>query len=293
MAVVSYREVIGRSLTHKFGESPSADRKYVVTLDSPETSSQDIINAIGIFHMSSHPEYPYLRMTTASVSEGSPDAFHAEVSYSYETPPQGEDQDPNPLARPDVWSFSTSGAAVPCFWYFDGAGNSNMKTLVNSAYDFFEGATTDEAECRASIQSNRSSFPLAMAVAVTNTLNSSFYLGAPAYSWKCAGISAQQATEVVNDSEIRYWQVTAELVFRQSGWRMQLPDVGYNYIDSGVKKRAYVIDPDDGTTKLACASPVGLTSSGGLLSPNTAPNILARRVHREIDFNSYFGTPPF
>ena len=49
MAVISYREVIPRTASHKFGESPTAERKYIVTVDEP-TPTQTLINAVGIFH---------------------------------------------------------------------------------------------------------------------------------------------------------------------------------------------------------------------------------------------------
>jgi hypothetical protein len=110
-----------------------------------------------------------------------------------------------------------------------------VRPLVNAAGDFFEGLTTEEAEVRASISGNRPTFPLATAAAVTNALNQGAYLGGAAYSWKCSGISAQQATEVVNDIEINYWQVSVELVYRQSGWPLLLPHVGWHYLDGSEK----------------------------------------------------------
>lgn len=285
MGVVSSREVTGRGFSHQFGEKPTAERRFVATLDSTDTPTQTIINQIGITHLAPHPEYPYLKMTNASVAEATPTPFHAEISYSYTIPEEG---DPNPLNRPDIWSFSTSGASVPAYFYYDG---DTMKPLVNTANDFFEGATTDEAEVRATIQSNRANFPLALAAQVTNCVNSDGYLGAPKHHWKCAGISAQQATEVVNDQEIKYWQITTELVYRQSGWPLQLPNVGYNYIDGNEKKRAYVIDPEDDTTKIPCASPIALENDGGIRQVG-APDILVRRVHKEIAFSGLFGSPP-
>jgi len=288
MAVVSYREVVGRTLSHSFGESPSAERKFVATLDSPNTSTQEVIDTVGIGHLSSHPEYGYLKMTTASVSEGSPSPFHVELTYEY-TVPDGDDPAANPLARPDIWSFSTSGAAVPAYYYYE--NNATPRVLVNSANDFFEGAQTEEAEVRATIQANRSSFPLNLAVQATNCVNSDAFLGADPYHWKCAGISAQQVREIVDETEIKYWQITSELVFRQSGWPLQLPDVGYNYLDEGVKKRAYVIDPEDDVTKIPCASPIGLNEDGSIRETGT-PRILIRRVHKEIAFFPLFGNPP-
>jgi len=286
MAVVAYREVSGRTMTHRFGEPPTGERKFVVTLDGTAHGTQEVANAIGIFHGSPHPEFNFLTMTEITMTEGSPSPFHAEVTFNYELL-QPDERDPNPLARPDIWSFSTGGAAVPALFYWDG---STKKPLVNSAKDYFEGMTTEEGECRASITGNRATFPLATAVAVTNCVNSGTYLGAPKHSWKCVGISGQQQIEMVNNAELRYWSVTTELVFRQTGWNLFLPDVGYNYLEGGTKKRAYVIDADTGE-KVACVNPVALNSNGSLKASGDLPDILERRVNREVNFSSYFGTP--
>ena len=288
MAIISYREVIPRTASHKFGESPTAERKYIVTVDEP-TPTQNIINAVGILHASAHPEFSYLKCLNIQVTET--DRHHAEITYSYELPKQ-EELDPNPLARPDVWSFSTGGSQVPALVYYDGSGNSNKKPLQNTAKDFFEGLTTLEAEVRASISGNRATFPLANAAAVTNSVNSSSYLGGAAHTWLCAGISGQQATEVVNDVELRYWQITVELVYRASGHDLLLPNVGWNYLEGGEKKRVWVKDPESGE-KVASGSPRALTTAGGLKDDDQEPDILTRRVYPEADFSNYFGTPPF
>lgn len=286
MAVVGWREVSGRSLTHRFGEPPTADRKFIVTLDDTSASVGEVAAAIGIYHGSPHPEFGFITMTEASMAEGSPSPFHAEVTFKYELLDPDE-RDPNPLARPDIWSFSTGGAAVPALYYWDG---NTQKPLVNSAKDYFEGLTTEEGECRASITGNRANFPLATAVAVTNCVNSVTYLGASAARWKCTGISGQQQIEMVNDAEVRYWSISTELVYRQTGWNLFLPDVGYNYLEGGNKKRAYVIDPDS-LEKVACVNPIALNNDGTLKAANNLPDILERRVNREVNFSQYFGTP--
>jgi hypothetical protein len=288
MAVISYREVIPRTASHKFGEAPTAERKYIVTVDEP-TPTQTLVNAVGIFHAAAHPEFSYLKCLNIQVTET--DRHHAEITYSYELPKQ-EELDPNPLARPDVWSFSTGGSQVPALVYYDGGGNGNKKPLQNTAKDFFEGLTTLEAEVRASISGNRPSFPLANAAAVTNSVNASSYLGGAAHTWLCAGISGQQATEVVNDVELRYWQITVELVYRASGHNLLLPNVGWNYLEGGEKKRVWVKDPESGE-KVASGSPRALTNAGGLKADDQEPDILTRRVYPEADFSNYFGTPPF
>jgi hypothetical protein len=286
VSVLAYRELVGRTFSHRFGEPPSAERKFVLTLDNTAPTITEAANTVGIFHGAPHPEYPFMIMTDAQLTEGSPSPFHAEITYRYEVL-NPDERDPNPLARPDVWSFSTGGAAVPALFYWDGA---TQKPLVNSAFDYFEGLTTEEGECRATINANRASFPLATAVAVTNTVNQGTYLGAPAHHWKCIGISGQQQTEVVNGAEVNYWAITSELAYRQTGWNLQLPDVGYNFLDGSVKKRAYVIDPDSGE-KVAAVNPVALNSNGTLKSAGQLPDILDRRVNREVDFSTYFGTP--
>jgi hypothetical protein len=286
MAVVSHREVSGRSLTHRFGEPPTAERKFVVTLDSTAHNVTEVAAAIGIYHGAPHPEYGFLTMTEARMTEGQPSSFHAEVTFSYELL-KPDERDPNPLARPDVWTFSTGGAAVPALFYWDG---NVQKPLVNSAFDYFEGLTTEEGECRASISGNRATFPLATAVAVTNCVNSGGYLGAPAHHWKCTGISGQQQIEMVNGAEVRYWSITTELVFRQTGWNLQLPDVGFNFLDGGQKKRAWVVDPDS-NEKVPAVNPVALNANGSLKAAGQLPDILTRRVNREVNFSAYFGNP--
>jgi len=288
VSIIEFREVIPRTFSHKFGESPTAERKFIVTVSAP-VGHQQIIGAVGIVHGSSHPEFGYLLCTEGSFTE--PDPYHVEATYRYEVPAVGtQDSAPNPLARADIWSFSTGGVAIPALTYFDG---ETQKPLVNSAFDFFEGAMTDEAELRCTISGNRAQFPIGAAVSVTNCINSDGFLGASRYQWKCQGISAQQQVEVINGFELKYWSVSVELVYRASGWELLLPNIGWNYLEGGKKVRAYVLDPEDNTTKIASSNPVTLTQSGGIASPGTAPDILRRRVHRAVGFAPFFGNPPF
>jgi hypothetical protein len=287
MAVLSLREIVGRTFTHRFGESPTAERKVVLTLDNTAPTAQECINAVGIFHGTPHPEYPFLLCTDATVAENTPSPFHAEITYRYEIPDIGSpDFQPNPLARRDVWSFSTGGSAVPALFYWDG---STQKPLVNSAGEVIEGLVTDEAECRATINATRAAFPLAAAIAVTNTVNNATYLGAPAHHWKCIGIAGQQQSEMVSGVEVNYWSITTELVYRQTGWNLLLPDIGYNHIQLGTLQRCKVLLDGE---PIASPQKMSLNSDGSQKIPDTQPpDILNRRVNREVDFSTYFGTP--
>jgi len=303
MSVLSARELVGRAFQHRFGDSPTAELRYALTLDDPATSQQEMLNYVGIFHGSFHPEYSFLRCTEGSISEGDPDPWHAVISYRYEVPQRGNNEfEPNPLARPDVWSFSTGGAQVPALVYYEGAGNDDIRSLTNTAGEYFEGLLAEEAEIRASISGNRPTFPLATAAAVTNAINSAPYLGGAAYSWKCAGIGAQQNTEVVNDIEINYWSVTVELLYRQSGWQLLLPNVGFNYLTGGDPAKASVYVRDDAPNSptkgndIPAVNPQPLDESGGLKYTGGSfgpPDILERRINPVVDFSTFFGVPPF
>ena len=290
MSVVSYREVLPRTFSHKLGEPPRAGTRWVITVTEPITH-QAALNTIGIFHGSSHPEYSYLVCTDAQVTE--PDRHHVEVAYSFEVPPPGSEGgfQPNPLVRPDVWEFTTGGSQVPCLVYYEGSGNNTLMPLTNSANDYFEGLTVNEGEVRLTISGNRPTFPASLAAAVTNSVNTGAFLFGTAHQWFCAGISGRQSSEVVNGLVVNYWQVGAELVYRRSGHDLLLPHVGWHYY-SGSSKKPVTVVGDDGLTYRASA-PQPLNTDGTQKGAGFAPDILTRRIYPEVNFTTYFGTPPF
>jgi hypothetical protein len=282
--------VLPRTFQHKFGEAPTSERKFVATLDVP-TPHQQILNAIGIFHGATHPEYTYLFCIEGQITET--DRQHAEITYRYEVPTT-EQFEANPLSRRDVWSFSVGGAQVPALNYFHGdTGNADVRPLVNAAGDFFEGLTATEAEVRATINSNRATFDLTLASNVTNAINGSPYLGGDRFTWLCAGIAAQQTSEVVNDQRINYWQLTVELIYRRSTWLMYLPHIGWHYIEGSQKKKVWAYDKDG--EEVDAGAPQPLNEDGTLKYPgaNGVPDRLQRRLNPIIDFAPFFGTPQF
>jgi hypothetical protein len=284
MAATSFTELATVAASRKFGEPPTYQRKFVVEVNDPTTSQNDIANYPGVAFLSPHPEASYCKAMNVSVANYNGSRWHYEVTWDYELPKQ-QNVDPNPLARADIWKWSTGGLQVPALYYYEGEA---LAPLQNSANDFFEGATTDISTLQASISGNRATFNYELATTVTNSVNSSPYLGGAAYTWKCSGIAANPAVEVVNEIEIRYWQVEVTLEYRPDGWPLQLPNVGWNYLDGTTKKRCYVIDTDSGD-KVPSSNPQPLTT-GGAISTG-APTVLVRRVHKAVDFRSYFGTP--
>lgn len=292
MSVVSYREVLPRTFQHRLGEPPRAGTKWVLTVSQP-VSTQTALDTIGIYHGTSHPEYAYLICTDAQVTE--PDRHHVEIQYTFEVPAvAGGDPStfqPNPLARPDVWQFTTGGAQVPALTYYNGSGNGDLRPLVNAANDIIEGLTTLEAEVRLTISGNRATFPSAVAAAVTNAVNDGPFLWGGAHTWQCSGITGSQASEVVNGLVVNYWQVGAELTFRASGHNLILPHVGFHYVSGSSKKPVTVIG-DDGLPRRATV-PQALNSDGTQKAAGTAPDLLTRRIYPEVNFTTYFGVPPF
>jgi len=295
MTAFLQREILPRTVTHKFGESPTAERRFVVSTDG-ETPQQEVLAMVGIYHLAPHPEWPFLVMLSVTATETDP--YHSEITYSYGMTETGGDGggggggtiDPNPLARADVWNFSTGGSNVPAANYFDGAGNATLKPLVNAAKDTFDGVTKTEAELTATISGNRANFDIGLAALVTNSINDAAYLGGAQYTWLCTGISGMQATEMVNDAELRYWQVGVTLIYRQSTHLLKLADCGFNFLEGGIKKRCFVVDSDG--TKVACANPVPLEANGAM-RVGLVSRIIERRLHPEINFQQYFGVPPF
>ena len=291
MAVIFHYE-LARSGEFKFGESPGLERRFVCTVDNPGTTGfAQCVIAVGVDIGSPHPEYPSVPCTSLQVNEqyeGS--RYHVELIYRYEIN-DAILENINPLLRPDSWSFETGGVTVAALSYFDGVGNTNasLRPLTNSAFDYFEGLTVDEAQTRVVISGARPTFPVNIATSLTNTINGSAYLGGAANTWKCAGISGTRQRRLVVTSIVTYWEFTATLIYRQTGWNLLLPDMGFNYLAGGQKRRVMTFDFEN-SEWIPSPVPMGLDGAG--LQTFGAPAVLNRRIYRTVDFNQFFGQPP-
>jgi hypothetical protein len=289
MSVHSWRE-LPRTVTHLIGASPEFERRFALTLNDPDTTATAMVAAVGAAHGSPHPEVAAAICSELEVNEAfEGNRYWAEVVARYRISAGAGQPDLLPWLRPDVWKFQTQGVAVPALTYLDG---NTKKPLTNSAGDYFEGLTVDEAQQKITIMSNRQDFPSALAAAVTNCVNDSTYLGFAIDSIKVQGISGETASEVINGQEVTYWKITSELLGRQTGWNLLLPDVGLHYIDGGVRTRATVKGPPPDEAQIPSAAPIALDGQGGKKNEGDLPEILERRVYRRITMTTYFGTPP-
>lgn len=311
MAVVSTREVIPRTYQMKMGANPTATITYACTLDGTATTNAQIQTACNVQQGAAHPEMPYLVALESTVTQ--PDPYHAICTYKYGVPVGSADEfTPSPLTRPDIWSYSTTGATIATSHYYP-EGEDDVQTLadgtsplVNSASDELFGVQTQVGELKVSIKGNRQSFDFAEATAVTGAINNDTYLGGEQYCWQCQGISGEPRTEIVNNVQYKFYVVQVSLVYRQQGFVAKLLDTGMNVLkeeeSEGTGESTGKLVKQQATVKNAkgidvpASQPVALNEDGTQMEPDgegkTPPRTLMRRLHKAIAFNSYFGTPP-
>lgn len=307
MTVISHHELPRTGLL-KLGGTPELNRRFVCVIDNPDTVTiAECQEAIGVSVGLSHPEFLGVRCKQIEINEAlDGNRFHVEVVCEYGPTPLGLPPDPekdpeydvNPLLRPDIWTFETQGVAVPALSYYSESDNVTKLPLTNSAYDYFENLLVDEAQTKVTVTGNREEFPAVVATALTNVINSSTWLGAPAYHWKCQGISAtlkyEEITVLDEEDEpttqtVRFWEISTTLMYRQGGWNLLLPDVGFNYLSGGQKRRVMTFDFENAEW-IPSPVPMGLDGTGN--QTFGAPAILNRRIYRAVNFSSYFTTPP-
>lgn len=296
MAVLAVNEVLPRGYSHQLGGSPTASMVFVVTLDGEATPQRAVLDAVGYELGSLHPEFSYLKCDSLEATEN--DRWHAEVSVSFGVQSsQGEEPGQMPWALPDVWTFSTGTGQEACTTHFP-TDNNNVLTspLLNKANDAYEGLVKAVPELRATISGYRQLFPAGLATTLTGAVNSQVYAGGNPRTWQCAGISGTPERTTVGEQLVEYWQITAELIYRQSTHNLLLPNAGLNYLEGGVagkKRRCWIID--ESGDKVPSAGPLALSDKGDLKQLGAGPyppDILTFRIYPEENFSQYFGNPP-
>lgn len=289
MSVISYRE-LGRTIEGAIGESTVAKRRFVVILDDnatvTPTANLDVVAAVGGgLWGADHPEFSFLKLRKVVMNETFGDnPYHVEVILEYAVLTQN--QALAPLDRVPDWKFEVvSGEQVPALFYYDG---STRRPLTNSANDYFEGLTVEESLTRATITQNYQSRPDGL-IGSFGYLNSDAFAGAAIHHCKHEGSRIERVEELWGNVVVAYWKAESQILFRPTGWNLQLPDVGFNYLSGGQKRRAMVFDFENGEW-VPSAGPVGLNGSGA--QTGSYPAILERRVLPETSFSSLFGSPP-
>lgn len=281
---------LARTLEGELGGNVVAKRQWAITLTNNTLEGNPPTESEIATHLSldnwgvAHPTLSHLGLRKVTLTERHEDSpYHVLVVAEYGSVTANELL--APTSRDSEWSFESQPSQVPALYYWDG---TTRRPLTNSANDYFEGLTTEEQMVRATVRKNFSAFPRDQ-MAATNSVNAGIYFGCPVHSWKVAGVNTSYVREIYNAVAYNYWATTCELVYRQSGWNLQLPDVGWNFIGGGQKRRAMVFDFQNAEW-VASPNPVALDGSGGQSSG--LPAILERRVSPEANFSTLFGTPP-
>jgi len=301
MGVVSAKELT-QTFEREVGRPAVIKRRWVCVLSDDTLANNpatELSVAAAVFGVSEatiasstifgepHPRlaaWKLRKLTLNEGFEGSP--YHVEVIGEYGI--VRDEEILTPVDRPAIWNFEAASSEVPALYYYSGSGNSTRYPLTNSAYDYFPGLMTEESIVRMTVQKNFANFPSSWNQA-NNFVNDATYLGCALHTIKVSGVSTSYTYEEFGGAMVKYWNATATLVFRQSGHNLQLPDIGWNYIDGGQKRRAMVFDFQNGEW-VASANPVGLDGSGA--QTGGQPAILNRRVNPETSFSTLFGTPP-
>lgn len=289
MAVSSFRE-LGRTIEGSIGEPTIARRRFVVILDdnaiTTPTANLDVIAAVGggLWGVA-HPEFSFLKLRKTTMAENfENNPYHVEVTLEYGV--LTSNQALAPLSRTPEWSYeAVSGEQLPALFYWDG---DTRRPLTNSAYDFFEGLTVQESLTRITIKQNFELRPTSI-IATFGYINNDGFDGADAYTCKHEGSTVSKNEELWGNVVVSYWRAESKILYRPSGWRLQLPDVGFNFLAGGQKRRAMVFDFQNGEW-IPSPNPVGLDGAGN--QTGGYPEILVRRVDRETAFTTLFGTCP-
>lgn len=314
MAVLGHREVLPRTYEHKLGGQPTGSRTFIATVDEP-TPSQVVLDAIGITHNSIHPEHSFLECDGFSVDEI--DRHHVQCSYTYslkQTEIQGGELPP--WLEPDQWAFSTGSGSAALTEYYDvkPAGVDWLGAsgpLMNTAGDVITGLTYSVAEAKITISSSRLTFDLNRVDTLTNAINEEQWLVFGYHEVQCTGISASPERLVWREQVVNYWRINTELNYRRDGYDLFLPNVGWNVIVAGKRRRAWTFVDEDGVrVRVPSPEKVSLNFAGGPLCGEEGdtiptsyggmgdsvgacpPEIYRFQIYHSLDFNLYFGSPP-
>ena len=298
MGIVSTHE-LARTVESEVGLPERAVRRWAIvlsdnTLQGNPLSERDVFVSLGFGNWGEpHPTFDHLLLRKVTLNERLNDSpYHAEciAEYSYIEPEAIQ----APTNRRADWRFeSQPGQVAALFYYHDASvgafsGNNDIRPLTNSAFDYFDGLTADETMVKITISKNFWPFPLTI-FGMLNFINSETYMTCTRYTLKCTGVTADYTQEFFSNQTFKFWETQIELMFRQSGWQLRLPDVGWNFLNGGTKQRAMVFDERNGEW-VASANPIGLNGSGQQTFGQ--PAILQRRVNPAMDFGPLLGRPP-
>lgn len=289
--IVATRE-LARTFENEIGSTGgTARRRWVCSLSDntltaggPPDIATILTATAGASWGAYHPVHTQLRLRKLSVNERfEDDPYKLEVIGEYGLITADEILEPQ--FRASQWAFESQPGQIPALWYYQG---DLLYPLTNSAGDFFPGLVTDESLIRIKVQRNFTSVPYGW-LAVQNHINSDTYLGCGPNTIKVVAVDVVRNAEEWNSTYQEYYTATATMQYRQSSHLLYLPDVGFNFIRDGQKRRGMVFDFQN-SEWVPSANPIALNGFGAQV-PDGQPALLSRRVNPRANLGAVFGTP--
>ncbi len=273
----------GRGRQTQYGDVPVYTRIFLVTVDDPNTDLQAISEEPGIAWLDEHPEDENALLVDSNIQQDGDSPFHYKLTFTYKS---AEDLAEDPIDRPPQFSFSGTLASAPAFWYFpNNNDNTTKRIIVNTAGDPIGGLDRDEGEFTVSITINKAPpFDYAAAQSYVGAINSDTWSGGGPKTWKCMSITGNRKIEDVNGTKYLYWETTATLAYRNTGWDLQTWDVGFNQIVGGARRKI--------TAGSEPVSEPAALSNGVAKTPGQPPDMLMFRIYRMLPFTGTFPLLP-
>lgn len=182
---------------------------WTATVDDPANDTETTVeNSVLVVQPgNAHPDSVYYRCKRRTVRKVSPVLY--EITAIYETPQfdpgVSGTGSPNPLTVPALITFDTYSSDE----LIDEDTNGNAIATANG--ELFQGVTRQVSDLQITITKNFASFTPSAFYTYIDSVNSDVFIGFPAGTVRCAGISAR---EIVQD-DWRYWEVTVVFLARK------------------------------------------------------------------------------
>lgn len=191
-------------------------------------------------------------------------------------------QNPNPLSRPDKWTFSFEKYQQTVL------ADANGFPIINSALQPFEtGYTAELSRPIINLTVNRASFDYAYVVSIQDAVNVDVWQGFDIGTLKVNTVEVQEQSE----NGITFWEIKYVIAVKWDGWNpVHLLDCGYyEYLseDPSTTPNPNFVPGLRIITDIhgrPVNSPALLDGNGRKLPPGYDPVFLGFQMYREISF---------
>lgn len=303
MAVIGWRRILdGNEVSGKVGESLRIVERWVLRSDSPLTSKLEFLGAAPVGWYSSHWEFPDCKAMEFSLSPNGRDGMLWTLSATFYVPPKNKKLTTE--GRPeDYWECSGGTSTVPAFMTAQG------NPITNSAGDPIEGLEREREELSWTLTKYYDNDNWkADRLTYAGSVNSDYWAGSPARTWKCyfkgakkietqdcdlnsnaSGQSEGQSSGGGQLEKRTFVETAWEFRHEPETWRCMPWDVGFMEIFQQQKRAILGVD------RKPVKQPVALNSNGTAKAAGDPPDVINNGdgvdLYPENEFAGKFGQP--